>query len=214
MSDPAARNEEGHVGVSAAPEPRPASDSTSAPASTSAPEASEAPDSTRVPDSTPVPDSSPVADSTPSPERIQLPDHVFELRSPPPVRALAIASAAAIAGAVVIVLSSHPAVTVVGALLLGFGVLLAVLAMVLAARLRGRVRVGEAGLEVSRGGRRGHLAWSDIDRVQESRHQLIVVARNDQRDLVITVPGPRGGTYVRLVQALKLRLDASRGYGS
>jgi hypothetical protein len=66
---------------------------------------------------------------------------------------------------------------------------------------------------VSRGRRRGSLAWTDIDRVQESRHQLIAVGRNDQRDLVITVPGPRGSTYVELVHELKLRLDASRGYG-
>jgi hypothetical protein len=104
--------------------------------------------------------------------------------------------------------------TVAGAVLLGFGVLLAVLAVVLAARLRSRLRMGRAGLEVSRGGRRGSLAWTDIDRVQESRHQLIAVARDDQRDLVITVPGPRGSTYVELVHELKLRLDASRGYGS
>jgi hypothetical protein len=143
-----------------------------------------------------------------------MPEQVFELRSPPPVRALAIASGAAIVGAVVIVLSDHPAVTVVGVVLLGLGVLLALLAVVLGARLRSRVRMADGGLEVARGGRRGHLAWSDIDRVQESRHQLIAMARNDQHDLVITVPGPRGSAYAALVNELKLRLDASRGYKS
>ena len=146
-------------------------------------------------------------------------EQVFVLRSPAPVRALAISSGAAIAGAVVIVLARHPAVTVIGAVLLGFAVLLAVLALVLAARLSSRVRMDGDGLEVSRGGRRGRLAWSDIDRVQESGHQLIVVARSDQgdqviRDLVITVPAPRGTTYDDLVRALRVRLDVSRGYGA
>ena len=192
MSDSATSHDEGRVGVSAAPDPDP----------------------DPVLDSAAAAEPTPVLDSAPTPEATQLPEQVFGLRSPPPVRALAIASGAAIVGAVVIVLSGRPAVTVVGAVLLGFGVLLAVLAIVLAARLRSRICIGDAGLEVSRGGRRGFLAWVDIDRVQESRHQLIAVARGDHRDLVITVPGPRGGTYVRLVHALKLRLDASRGYGS
>ncbi len=141
-------------------------------------------------------------------------DETFELRSPAPVRALGIASAAAVAGAVVIVLSSHPAVTALGAVVLGLGLLLAVVALGLAARLRSTVRVDGAGLEVSRGSRKGRLAWADIDRVQESRHQLVALARGDERDLVITLPGPRGSTYARLLDSLKLRLDKSRGYGS
>jgi hypothetical protein len=137
---------------------------------------------------------------------------VFELRPPPPVRALAIASVSALAGAVVIVLSAHRAVTVLGALLLGFGVLLAAVALVLTARLRSTVRVDATGLQVSRGRRTDTLAWVDVDQVRERGHQLIAYGREGHTELVVTVPGPRGPSYVRLLDAVRHRLDESRGY--
>ena len=57
-------------------------------------------------------------DTAPAPATVDpepMEDQAFQLRAAPPVRALAIASAAAIAGAVVIALSGHPATTAVGA---------------------------------------------------------------------------------------------------
>jgi hypothetical protein len=141
-------------------------------------------------------------------------DEVFALRPPPPVRALAISAAAAVAGAVVIVLSRHSAVLLLGAILLGFGLLLALGALVLSARLCSTVRVTATELKVSRGRRRHRLPWTEIERVQERGQQLIVVARGEKPDLVITVPGPRGASYLRLLQAIKQHLDDSRGYGS
>jgi hypothetical protein len=155
-----------------------------------------------------------VSGAEPVPRQQPPAPQVFELRVASPVRALAIAAACAVAGAVVIGMSTHTGLAVLGWILLAFGVLLAGTAFVLTWRLRSTVRIDADGLEVTRGRHSGRLAWLDVDRVQESGHRLIVLARNDQRDLLITVPGPRGASYQRLLQALKQGLDASRGYGA
>lgn len=149
-----------------------------------------------------------------APARVPLEPQTFVLRPPAPIRAFAIASIAAVAGAVVIVLSGHLAVTVLGVALLAVALLLALLAVSLPRRLRSVVRVDADGIAVTRAGRTGRLAWSSIDRVQESGRQLIAVAAGDERDLAISAPGVRGPSYARLLGVIKQGLDVSRGYGA
>ena len=182
-------------------------DSTASREDQPADETSGTPEPSGAPDST-----EPVRASAGAPA--PLPGQVFELRPPPPVRALAISSAAAVAGAIVIVVSNHPAVTALGAILLAFGVLLAAAALVLTARLRSTVSLDSSRLEVTRGRRQQSLSWGDIERVEQRSHELVALARPGERDLVVPVPGRRGPTYVRLLEALRVRLDASRGYGT
>ena len=156
-------------------------------------------------------------DTAPAPATVDpepMEDQAFQLRAAPPIRALAIASAAAIAGAVVIALSGHPATTAVGAVVLAFGVLLAGAALLLTARLRSTVTLTADGIAVARGRNRARLDWGDIERVEQHDHRLVALAREGKRDLVIVVPARRGATYAALVESLRVRLDASRGYGT
>jgi hypothetical protein len=144
-------------------------------------------------------------------------EQTFELRARPPVRALAISSIAAVAGAVVLVLAGHPVVFAIGVVLLAFSVLLAAAALVLAARLRSTVRLSADGLSVTGGpavgGRRQQsLAWTEIAKVESHGHRLVALATEGGPDLTITVPDTRTPTYARLVDSLRVRLDTSRGY--
>ena len=146
-------------------------------------------------------------------------EETFELRSRPPIRALAISAVAAVAGAAVLVLAGHPVVFAIGVVLLAFGVLLAATALVLVARLRSTVRLSTDGLSVTGGpavgGRRQQsLAWTDIAKVESRGHRLVALATEGGRDLMITVPDTATPTYARLVESLRTRLDTSRGYGT
>ncbi|MGI8459137.1 MAG: hypothetical protein ACR2LI_13640 [Propionibacteriaceae bacterium] len=151
--------------------------------------------------------------STPAPTA----DQTFLLRPRPPLRGLAISAVAILVGVVVLVAASEfgwpPAASWVG-LTLGFaGVLVGVAAWVSARRLRSEIVVRTNGLTVAGARGRTTLPWSEIEGVTAIEHQLILNRTDGGPEVVII--NPRGGrepAYPALVEAIRRRMDADRGY--
>lgn len=140
--------------------------------------------------------------------------HVLTPR--PPVRAYAIAAAAAVVGAVLIVAGSVTPMAplrIAGTVLLVLGGALAILALIMVLRLSTTVIMDTDGLEVRRLGRRQRIPWAEVTSVKATRHHFIVVASSGGTEFV----NPRDGedpTVVALMTAIRDRLDANRGYGT
>ncbi|WP_152360962.1 YcxB family protein [Microlunatus speluncae] len=134
----------------------------------------------------------------------------------PPVRAYAIAAAAAIAGAALIVAGTVAAlepVRIVGVVLLVLGAGLAIVALILVLRLSTTVIMDGAGIEVRRLGRRQRIPWSEVTSVKATRHHFIVVASSGGTEFVNPRDDEDRGV-VAFMTAVRDRLDANRGYGS
>ena len=120
--------------------------------------------------------------SSPPPDR--LPVQRFTLTAAPPVRALAIAAAAELLGA-----------------------------LLLTGRLRTQVELGADTLTVTRAGQRREVSWSDVRAVTLQHPRLRVTTADPAGGVVITNPrresDPR---FAALMSALRQRLDADRGY--
>jgi hypothetical protein len=148
--------------------------------------------------------------ATPSSER-------YVLRARPPVRPLAIGAGLVVVGAVLLVLwraASLPVgLAVAGGLLMLLGILLAVAAVVLAARLRTEVSLDEGAITVVRSGQRHSLPWSEVQKVTLSHPRLTV--RTDDPAKVISVVNPRSPQdprFLALLRQIQQRLDTDRGY--
>ena len=101
----------------------------------------------------------------------------FALTAPPPVRSLAISAGAAVIAAAMIVLGSAldlpQAVTVAGVVLMIFAVVLAVVALVLTARLRTTLVLDPESITIIKG-RRRVVPWSTIDIVRRQGTAAVV----------------------------------------
>ena len=146
----------------------------------------------------------------------------FVLTAPPPLRSLAISSVSAVIAAAMIVfgtaLELPQAVAVVGIGLMVFAVVLAVVALLLTARLRTILILDPQSISITRGGHRRVVPWSMIQTVKMQGPRL----------LLITAPeaGPNAGpdaeivnprrstdtTFAALLAEIQRRLNADRGY--
>jgi hypothetical protein len=146
------------------------------------------------------------------------PEARFTLTAPPPVRSLAISAVAAVMAAVVIVLGSAldlpPAVTIAGVGLMIFAVALAVVALVLTARLRTVLILDSESITIIKGRRRRVVPWAMIDTVRRRGPRLSLITKPGGGSDV-TVVNPRAATNATLsalITEIQKRLDADRGY--
>jgi hypothetical protein len=142
----------------------------------------------------------------------------FVLTPPPPVRSLAISSVAALIAAVMIVLGSAldlpQAIVMAGVALMIFAIVLALVALVLTARLRTTLILDAETITIARGRHRRGLRWSMIDRVKTQGLQLVLISPPESKPDA-TVINPRGKndpTFSALITEIQQRLNADRGY--
>jgi hypothetical protein len=142
----------------------------------------------------------------------------FVLTPPAPVRSLAIGSVAALIAAVMIVLGSAldlpQAIVIAGVALMIFAIVLALVALVLTARLRTTLILDAETITIARRRHRRVLRWSMIDRVKTQRLQLVLITLPESKPDA-TVINPRGNndpTFSALITEIQQRLNADRGY--
>ena len=134
------------------------------------------------------------------------------------MRSLAISAGAALIAAAMIVLGSAldlPRVVIIaGATLMILAVALAVVAVVLTARLRTTLILDPESITIINGRRRRVVGWSTIDIVRRQGPRLLLITKPGfGADL--TVVNPRAETDVMfsaLIAEIQKRLDADRGY--
>jgi hypothetical protein len=142
----------------------------------------------------------------------------FALAAPPPVRSLAISAGAAVMAAAMIVLGSAldlpQVVTVAGVGLLIFAVVLAVVALVLTARLRTTLLLDPESITIIKGRRRRIVPWSMIDIVRRQGPRLLLITKPEGgADATVLNPAPgTEATFDALIAEIQRRLDADRGY--
>jgi hypothetical protein len=143
----------------------------------------------------------------------------FALAAPPPVRSLAISAGAAVIAAAMIVLSSAldlpQVVTAAGVGLLILAVVLAVVALVLTARLRTTLVLDPETITIISGRRRRVVPWSMIDIVRRQGPRLLLITQPEGgADVTVVNPGTAtDATFDALIAEIQRRLDADRGYG-
>jgi hypothetical protein len=146
------------------------------------------------------------------------PEARFTLTAPPPVRSLAISAVAAVLAAVGMVLGSALelplAVTIAGVGLMIFAVALAVVALVLTARLRTALILDSQSITIIKGRRRRVVPWSMIETVkmQEPRLSLITVLEAKPDAEIINPRLTTDATFAGLIAEIQKRLNADRGY--
>jgi len=142
----------------------------------------------------------------------------FALTAPAPVRSLAISAVAAVIAAAMIVLGSAfdlpPAVTIAGVCLMIFACVLAVVALVLTARLRTTLALDPESITIIKGRRHRVMQWSAIDVVKRQGSRLLLITKPDGgEDAIVVNPGTTSDvTFVALIAEIQRRLDADRGY--
>ena len=142
----------------------------------------------------------------------------YVLRPTLPVPPLVVAALAALGGAVLLVLgraaSPPAAVVVAGVVLLVLGVLLMALALASLLLLRQTVVLDDRSITVRRRLGARTLAWSEVTEVQLSGQLLRLTTGEGTRGR-LTVADPGGAAepaFIQLVEAIRQRLDADRGY--
>ncbi len=148
--------------------------------------------------------------TTPSSQR-------YVLNATPPVRPLAIGAGLVVVGAVLLVWWRAAALpvglAVVGGLLMLLGLLLAVAAVVLAARLRTEVSLDASSITVERSGQRRSVPWSEVQQVTLAHPRLMVRTEDPSKGLTVVNPRtPQDPRFLALQQQIQQRLDADRGY--
>lgn len=139
------------------------------------------------------------------------------LNATPPVRPLAIGAGLVVVGAALLVWWRAAALpvglAVVGGLLMVLGVLLAVAAVVLAAKLRTEVSLDARFITVVRSGQRRSVPWSEVQKVTVSHPRLSVQTEDPATGLSVVNPrSPQDPRFLALLQQIQQRLDADRGY--
>jgi hypothetical protein len=143
----------------------------------------------------------------------------FALTAPAPVRSLAISAVAAMVAAAMIVLGSAlelpQVVTIAGVSLMIFACMLAVVALVLTARLRTTLLLDSESITIINGRRRRVVPWSTIDVVRTQGPRLLLITKpGDGEDATVINPGTATETtFNALIAEIQRRLDADRGYG-
>ncbi len=125
---------------------------------------------------------------------------------------------AAVVAAAVIVLAAAldlpRAVVIAGIAVMIFAVVLAVVALVLTARLRTTLILDAQSITIITGRQRRVVAWSMIDSVKMQGPRLVLISKPEGGPDV-TVINPRESTdaaFSALVTEIGTRLDADRGY--
>jgi hypothetical protein len=142
----------------------------------------------------------------------------FVLTAPAPVRSLAISAGAAVIAAAMIVLGSALdlplLVTIAGVSLIIFACLLAVVALVLTARLRTTLALDSESITIIKRRRRRVVPWSAIDLVKRQGPRLLLITKpGDSEDVtVVNPPTATDATFDALIAEIQRRLDADRGY--
>jgi hypothetical protein len=142
----------------------------------------------------------------------------FTLTAPPPVRSLAISAVAAVIAAAMVVLGGaldlSQVVTIAGVGLMIFAGTLAVVAVVLTARLRTTLALDPESITIIKGGRRRIVPWSTIELVKRQGPRLLLITKPDGGgDATVLNPGTsNGATFDALIAEIQRRLDADRGY--
>ena len=140
------------------------------------------------------------------------------LAAPHPLRSLAISSIAALIGAAMIVLGSAldlpRAVAIVGAGLMIFAIVLAIVALALTVQLRTTLILDHQSITIIRGRHHRALPWSMIDSVkmQGPRLLLVQVPGGGPDVVLINPPGSEDATFAALIAEIQSRLNADRGY--
>ncbi len=133
----------------------------------------------------------------------------------PPVRALALAAALAIAGAVSIVVPLGGAVgtilVVVGVVLLMGALVLGALAFAVPRRQQVVIRVDDEGYRVDASGGVRQGDWASVTRVTASAGRLTLHRGENERVHLVSPAGPTHEMDA-LGEAISRHLDANRGY--
>jgi hypothetical protein len=140
----------------------------------------------------------------------------FTLSAPPPVRSLAISAVAAVIAAAMIVFGSAldwpRAVAITGVGLMVFACALAVVALVLTARLRTTLVLDPESITIIQARRRRVVPWSTIEVVRRQGPRLLLITkRGDGENATVVNPGT-DATFNALIAEIQRRLDADRGY--
>ena len=96
-----------------------------------------------------------------------------------------------------------------------FAVVLAVLALVLTARLSTRLVLDPESITIIKGRRRRVLPWSTIDTVRRQGPRLLLITKPEGGVSDETVVNPRAetdATFSALIAEIQKRLNADRGY--
>jgi hypothetical protein len=106
------------------------------------------------------------------------------------------------------------AITVAGIGLLIFAVALAVVALVLTARLRTALILDSKSITIIKGRRRRVVPWSMIDVVRRQGPRLLLITRPEAgADATVLNPGTASeATFDALIAEIQRRLNADRGY--
>jgi hypothetical protein len=142
----------------------------------------------------------------------------FVLTALPPLRSLAISSVSAVVAAAMIVfgtaLELPQAVTIVGIVLMVFGVVLAVVALLLTARLRTTLILDPQSIRITRGRHGRAVPWSMIQTVKmQGPRLLLITAPEAKPDAEIVNPrGSTDATFAALIAEIQRRLNVDRGY--
>ena len=132
---------------------------------------------------------------------------------------MAISAVTAVIAAAMIVLGSTLdlplAVTIAGVCLMIFACVLAVVALVLTARLRTTLALDPESITIIKGRRHRVMQWSAIDVVKRQGSRLLLITKPDGgEDATVVNPGTASdATFVALIAEIRRRLDADRGYG-
>lgn len=155
-----------------------------------------------------------MSDQTPAPEE----SRTYELRAERPLPALVLAAVSALLGAVLVVLwragTAGWPLLVVGVLALLLGLALVLASLVLARRLRQTAVLDQVGIGVTdRAGVRA-LAWPDVAEVTLQGVRMVLVAADGHGPSVEVVNprGPSQAVFLELLEDVRTRLDADRGY--
>jgi hypothetical protein len=142
----------------------------------------------------------------------------FVLTALPPLRSLAISSVSAVIAAAMIVfgtaLELPRAVAIIGMGLMVFGVVLAVVALVLNGRLRTTLILDPQSISITKGRHRRVVPWSMIETVKMQGPRLLLITAPDARPAAEII-NPRGSTdptFAALIAEIQKRLNADRGY--
>jgi hypothetical protein len=107
------------------------------------------------------------------------------------------------------------AVTIAGVCLMIFACVLAVVALVLTARLRTTLALDPESITIIKGRRHRVMQWSAIDVVKRQGSRLLLITKPDGgEDAIVVNPGTASDApFVALIAEIRRRLDADRGYG-
>jgi membrane protein YdbS with pleckstrin-like domain len=142
----------------------------------------------------------------------------FVLTALPPLRSLAISSVSAVIAAAMIVFGTAQelpqAVAVVGIGLMVFAVVLAVVALLLTARLRTILILDPQSISITRVRQRRVVPWSMIQTVKmQGPRLLLITAPEAKPDAEIVNPRRSSDiTFAALLAEIQRRLKADRGY--